>query len=126
MMTGGRILHHMYHRLRNKEDTLLISGYQAAGTRGRKLIDKEPTIRIFGEEVPVNCKIETMTSLSGHADREELFTWLKNFNNSPKVTFTIHGENPGMRMYAQAIRDRLKWNVVEPNYLESYDLFKGI
>ena len=116
----------MYHRLPIKQDTLLISGYQAAGTRGRKLVDKDPTIRIFGQDVPVNCRIETMTSLSGHADREELFAWLKNFTNSPKVTFTIHGENPGMSAYAQAIRDRMKWNVVEPNYLESYNLFKGI
>ncbi|WP_276370146.1 MBL fold metallo-hydrolase [Chryseolinea sp. H1M3-3] len=126
MMTGGRILHHMYHRLPNKQDTLLISGYQAAGTRGRRLVDKEPTIRIFGEEVAVNCKVENMSSFSGHADREELFGWLKNFKNPPKVTFTVHGENPGLSIYAQAIRDRMKWNVVVPEYLESMQLFQGI
>jgi metallo-beta-lactamase family protein len=126
MMTGGRILHHMHHRLRNKQDTLLISGYQAAGTRGRRLVDKEPTIRIFGEDVPVNCQVENIRSFSGHADREELFAWMGSFKSSPKMTFVVHGENPGLANYAQAIRDRLQWNVVEPQYLESVELFRGI
>jgi metallo-beta-lactamase family protein len=126
MMTGGRILHHMYHRLKNKQDTLLISGYQAEGTRGRKIVDKSPTIKIFGEDVPVLCRVVNMTSLSGHADREELFTWMKNFKDKPKMTFVVHGERPGLSIYAKAIRDRLGWNVIEPEYLESVSLFRGI
>jgi metallo-beta-lactamase family protein len=126
MMTGGRILHHLYNRLPNKQDTVLIAGYQAEGTRGRKLVDKSPTIRIFGEEVPVNCKIENMTSLSAHADREELFRWMSNFKTKPKMTFVVHGENPGMREYAKTIRERMQWNVAEPQYLESVILFRGI
>lgn len=126
MMTGGRILHHLYHRLRNPQDTILIAGYQAEGTRGRRLQDGEPTIRIFGEEVPVNCKIKTMSAFSGHADREELFTWMGNFKKPPKITFTIHGENPDLGAYAQAIRDRMKWNVISPEYLQSVELFNGI
>jgi metallo-beta-lactamase family protein len=126
MMTGGRILHHMYHRLRNPQDTFLVAGYQAEGTRGRKLVDKEPTIRIFGEEVPVKCRVENMSSLSGHADREELFTWMKGFTSKPKITFTVHGENPGMHQYAEDIRNTLQWNVVEPEYLETVSLFAGI
>src|SRR5690606_1789617 len=112
MMTGGRILHHMYHRLRNQQDTLLISGYQAEGTRGRKIVDREPTIRIFGEEVPVNCHVENMTSFSGHADKDELFAWLGNFKEKPKLTFTVHGEDPSLSRYAQGIRDRFNWNVM--------------
>jgi metallo-beta-lactamase family protein len=126
MMTGGRILHHLYHRLRNPQDTILIAGYQAEGTRGRRLQDGEPTLRIFGAEVPVNCKIKTMGAFSGHADREELFAWMKNFVRPPKITFTIHGENPDLGIYAQAIRDRMKWNVTSPQYLESVELFNGI
>lgn len=126
MMTGGRILHHMYHRLKNRQDTLLISGYQAAGTRGRKIVDREPTIRIFGEEVPVNCHVENMTSFSGHADRDELFAWLANFKDKPKLTFTIHGEDPSLSRYAQSIRDRMNWNVMVPAYMESVELFNGI
>lgn len=126
MMTGGRILHHLYNRLRNKQDTLLLAGYQAAGTRGRKLVEKNPTLKIFGEEVPVNCRVENMTALSSHADREELFSWMKHFNKKPKITFVVHGENPDLKNYAQAIRDRMEWNVIQPEYLESVSLFKGI
>lgn len=126
MMTGGRILHHMFHRLKNKQDTLLISGYQAEGTRGRRLVDKEPTIRIFGEEVPVNCHIENMKSFSAHADRDELFAWLVNFKDKPKITFTVHGEDPSLSIYGQSIRDRMNWNVVVPAYMESVELFNGI
>jgi metallo-beta-lactamase family protein len=126
MMTGGRILHHMYHRLRNKEDTLLIAGYQAEGTRGRKLLEKSPTIRIFGEEVPVRCHVENMTSLSGHADREELFQWMRNFERPPDVTFTVHGEGSDLDKYGASIRERMKWNVIKPEYMQKISLFEGI
>ena len=126
MMTGGRIVHHLYHRLRNSQDTILVSGYQAEGTRGRRLVDKEPTLRIFGEEVPVNCHVENMTSFSGHADREELFSWMKNFKSAPKITFTVHGEGKNIEAYTQAIRERMKWNVIQPKYLEFVQLFSGI
>jgi metallo-beta-lactamase family protein len=126
MMTGGRILHHLYHRLRNPQDTVLISGYQAEGTRGRKLVDKEPTIRIFGEDVPVNCRVVNMTSLSSHADREELFEWMGKFKRSPKITFTVHGEGASIDVYSKAIRERMKWNVIQPVYLETVQLFSGI
>ena len=125
-MTGGRFLHHMYNRLSKKEDTILISGYQAEGTRGRKLLEGDSTIRIFGENVPVKCTVANMTSLSGHADREELFTWMANFKKAPAITFTVHGEAGEIKEYAQSIRDRKKWNVVEPNYLESFEIFKDI
>jgi metallo-beta-lactamase family protein len=126
MMTGGRILHHLYNRLPNPQDTVVVAGYQAEGTRGRKLVDKEPTIRIFGQDVPVNCKIENMTSLSGHADKEELFDWMKNFRHSPKMVFTVHGEKNHLDAYNKAIRERLGWNVLQPAYLETVNLFKGI
>ncbi len=126
MMTGGRILHHLYHRLPNPQDTVVIAGYQAEGTRGRKLVDKEPAIRIFGEDVPVRCKVENMTSLSGHADKDELFLWMRNFKKAPKMVFTVHGEKEQIETYSKAIRKELGWNVVQPVYLESVDLFRGI
>lgn len=126
MMTGGRILHHLYHRLRNPNDTVVVSGYQAEGTRGRKLVDGEATIRIFGEEVPVKCKVENMTSLSGHADKDELFEWMKGFKQSPKMVFTVHGEKDNIEAYSNAIKEHFGWNVFQPVYLESVDLFRGI
>lgn len=126
MMTGGRILHHLYHRLRNPQDTVVVAGYQAEGTRGRKLVDKEPTIRIFGEEVPVKCRVENMTSLSGHADKEELFQWMSHFKSAPKMVFPVHGEKNYLDAYAQGIKARFNWNVIQPAYLESVSLFRGI
>ena len=89
-------------------------------------MEKNPTLKIFGEEVPVNCRVENMTALSSHADREELFSWMKHFKKKPKITFVVHGENPDLKNYAQAIRDRMEWNVIQPEYLESVSLFKGI
>jgi metallo-beta-lactamase family protein len=126
MMTGGRILHHMFHRLPNSQDTLLIAGYQAEGTRGRSLLDHAPTIKIFGEEVPVNCRVEFINSLSGHADREELFRWMGGFRDKPKMAFAVHGESPDIDVYAQSIRDRMGWRVIVPQYLETVSLFEGI
>jgi metallo-beta-lactamase family protein len=126
MMTGGRILHHLYHRLPNPQDTVVVSGYQAEGTRGRKLVDKEPTIRIFGEEVPVRCTVENMTSLSGHADKEELFQWMANFKSAPKMIFTVHGEKKVLEAYGSEIKERFGWNVIQPVYLEAVELFRGI
>lgn len=126
MMTGGRILHHMYNRLPNAQDTILISGYQAEGTRGRDLMDGAQTIKIYGEEVPVRCRVEHMTSLSGHADRAELFQWMSNITDSPKLTLCVHGEGEKIQRYARAIHDRLGWKVIVPQYLESVELFSGI
>ena len=96
----------MYHRLRNEQDTILIAGYQAEGTRGRDLDEGKPFVKIFGEDVPVRCAVAKMTSLSGHADRDELFAWMKNFKSRPKMVFTIHGEGKDLVLYSQAIRQR--------------------
>jgi metallo-beta-lactamase family protein len=126
MMTGGRILHHMYHRLKNQQDTFLIAGYQAEGTRGRDLLEESSSVRIYGEEVPVNCKIEKISSMSGHADKAELFKWMENFKDKPKITFCVHGEGERLERYAQGIRDRFGWNVTVPKYLDSVVLFTGI
>jgi metallo-beta-lactamase family protein len=126
MMTGGRILHHLYHRLRREQDTVLITGYQAEGTRGRRLLDGDKTIKIFGEEVPVQCRVEYTNSMSGHADREELFRWMSQLKQKPKITFTVHGEGNDLYAYAESIRQHFGWNVMVPKYLESVQLFESI
>jgi metallo-beta-lactamase family protein len=126
MLTGGRILHHLYHRLKREQDTVLLAGFQAEGTRGRRLLDGEKTIKIFGEEVPVRCRLEYISSMSGHADKGELFRWLQNFKDSPKITFTTHGEGADLHIYAKNIRETFGWNVTVPKYLESFEVFQGI
>lgn len=126
MMSGGRILHHLYNRLPREHDTIVITGYQAAGTRGRKLVEGEPTIRIFGEDVPVRCRVENLSSLSGHADREELFQWMGHYREAPKIAFTVHGEGDGLAAYAEAIRENFGWNVISPKLHDTVVLFRGI
>ncbi len=126
MMSGGRILHHLYHRLPNKQDTLLIVGYQAAGTRGRKILEGDKTVRIFGEEVPVRCRVVQIEGMSAHADRPELIDWLNGFKDSPKMTFVIHGEPESADHLRSEIEHHFKWNVTVPEYLENFELFQGI
>ena len=127
MCTGGRILHHLFHRLGRKNDTLLFVGYQAIGTRGQRIQSGEPTARIFGIDVEVKCHIETIHGLSAHADQSELHQWLSNFNASPKMTFITHGELENALALAHYLRIDQQWdNVYVPNYLESFELFRGI
>ena len=126
MCTGGRILNHLYHRLPRAQDTLLFVGYQAKGTRGRRILEGEPTIRIFGQDVPVKCQMEVLDGLSAHADKEELFQWMRGIKNTPKMTFIVHGEPSEADPFAQSIRETLGWNVSIPDYLESHVLFDHI
>ena len=126
MITGGRILHHMYNRLPNRKDTVLLAGYQAVGTRGRRLQDGEETIKMFGVHVPVKCTVATIDGLSAHADQTELMDWLKGFKQKPKMTFCVHGEDDSANAFAQKISKELGWNCFVPDYLESVSLFEGI
>lgn len=125
MATGGRVLHHLYHRLRNENDTVLFAGYQAEGSRGRRIQDGETSVKIFGEEVPVKCHVKTINGLSAHADQSELMQWLDNFKESPKFTFITHGEKESATVLAEKIKAK-GWNVVVPEYLETFELFGGI
>ena len=126
MCTGGRIIHHLYNRLQNKNDTVLFVGYQAEGTRGRRLLDGEEKIKMFGYEIPVVCHIEKIEGLSAHADRSELLGWLKHFNDHPKNTFIVHGELKSSESFAETIRKEFGWNVTVPKYKEAIELFRGI
>ena len=92
MATGGRIVHHLKHRLPKRETTVLLCGHQALGTRGRRLQDGASRLRIYGDEVPVEAKIETIHGLSAHADQVELVRWLGGFSSPPQHTYVIHGE----------------------------------
>lgn len=126
MCTGGRILHHMANRLPRETDTFLFAGYQAEGTRGRDMLEGEKTVKIFGEQVPVRCRVRKVNGLSAHADQEELLTWLKGFKKGPKITFVTHGEPATAKAFATTITQQLGWNTIVPQYLESVSLFEGI
>ena len=125
MVTGGRILHHLFHRLPNPKDRVLFTGYQAEGSRGRALIEGEKQIKIFGETVSVNAKIKTMEGLSAHADKNDLIEWLNGFESAPKLTCIVHGEQEGACSLSNHLHAQ-GWNTVVPTYLESIQLFQGI
>lgn len=111
MATGGRVLHHLKHRLPNPDTTVLLAGYQAEGTRGRSLQDGAKEIRMLGEVVPVRAKIKVLDGFSAHADQGEILRWLGTFKKAPRMTYVVHGEPPAANALAEVIRERLKWQV---------------
>ncbi|MEQ9221340.1 MAG: MBL fold metallo-hydrolase [Cyclobacteriaceae bacterium] len=125
MATGGRIIHHLYHRLPNEQDTILFTGFQAEGSRGRSLVEGEKKVRIFGEEVNVKARIANIDGLSAHADQEQLLEWTDEIKDSPKRTFLIHGEKDGMLALKKKLEEK-NWNVTIPEYLESFTLFDHV
>ncbi|HMI64533.1 MAG TPA: MBL fold metallo-hydrolase [Cyclobacteriaceae bacterium] len=126
MLTGGRILHHLYHRLRNEQDTFLFAGFQAEGTRGRTILQGGKFVKLFGEQVPVNCHVREIHGLSAHADQSELLRWLDGLNVAPKKIFITHGEETVAMNFAATIRQKRGWDPIVPSYLQSFELFKGI
>jgi metallo-beta-lactamase family protein len=109
MATGGRILHHLQHRVSDERTTVLFVGYQAAGTRGRLLRDGVKTLRLFGEEVPVRAAVLATDALSAHADQAELLRWLKGFTKPPRMTYCVHGEPQAAVALKKAIEEQLAW-----------------
>ncbi|MBW7996593.1 MAG: MBL fold metallo-hydrolase [Candidatus Glassbacteria bacterium] len=122
MVTGGRILHHMLHRLPHKQNTILFIGYQAQGTRGRAMVDGARSIKIHGRQVPVKAKIAQIDGFSGHPDSNEILAWLMGFNRKPDTAFIVHGEPESSAGLARRIRDKLGWNVEVPKFGQSYEL----
>lgn len=122
MMTGGRILHHLKAYLPDPRSTLVITGFQAAGTRGRSIIDGAKAIKIHGMPVAVNAQIEFIESLSAHGDYGDILRWLKGFTQPPKTTFLVHGESDSAMALKERIEKELRWKVTIPKYLEKFDL----
>lgn len=122
MMTGGRILHHLKAYLPDPNSTLIVTGFQAMGTRGRAILDGAKAIKIHGMPVTVNAKLEFMESLSAHADYKDIMRWLGGFTVPPKTTFLVHGEPEACAAMKERIEKELGWNVEVPKYMEKYDL----
>jgi metallo-beta-lactamase family protein len=112
MATAGRIVHHLKQRLPDNRTTVLLVGFQAAGTRGRLLQDGVKILRMHGQEVPVRATIETINGLSAHADRLEILRWLKGFIDPPRQTFIVHGEPSASAMLQETIAAELGWPAV--------------
>lgn len=122
MLTGGRVLHHLEDRIDDTRTTVLLAGYQAAGTRGRRLKEGEMTLKFYGRSVPVKAKIECIDGLSAHADQNEIFRWLKGFKRPPKKTYIVHGEPDSAKVLADKISQDLNWDVAVATDGQSVDL----
>lgn len=121
MATGGRVLHHLARRLPDERTTVLLVGYQAAGTRGWSLQSGAATLRIHGEDVPVRARVASISGFSAHADEAELARWLTALPTPPGRTFLVHGE-PAALAAARARMERLGWPCQVPAHLEAVEL----
>jgi metallo-beta-lactamase family protein len=122
MATGGRVLRHLKAALPDRKNTILFSGYQAAGTRGRRLLDGASEVKIHGQMVPVAARIERMEGMSAHADSDELLRWCRHFARPPAMTFLVHGEPHGIGAMRERIASELGWRVEAPDYLQTVSL----
>lgn len=120
MCEAGRIKHHLKHNLWRKECTVLFVGYQAIGTLGRKLVDGAKKVKLFGEDISVNARIEMIDGFSGHADKDGLLEWIGKFNKKPKKIFVVHGEEEGMGEFASLINQKFSIETIIPGKGDSY------
>jgi metallo-beta-lactamase family protein len=114
MATGGRVLHHLAKTLPDPRNTVLFVGFQAAGTRGRQLIEGAQEVKIHGHLVPVQARVEKLNGMSAHADAGEIVRWLKTFPAAPGVTYLVHGEPSAQDTLKGRIERELAWNVQVP------------
>jgi metallo-beta-lactamase family protein len=122
MCDAGRIVHHLINNLPHAQNAIVITGFQAYGSLGRRLVDKATKVRLFGEEIPVRASIHTIGGLSAHADQAGLLDWLKGFQKTPKTVFVVHGEAESSSVFAACIREELGWEkVIIPERLHTYN-----
>jgi metallo-beta-lactamase family protein len=121
MMDAGRIVHHLKYRLPHPNNTIVLGGYMAVGTRGRFLQEGAKYLKMHGQQVPVRAAVEKIPGLSGHADRSGLLRWLEPLP-PPKQTFLVHGEADSAEALAKTLRTERRWNVTLPELGESFEL----
>ena len=122
MCEGGRILHHLKNNIGDPRNTILLTGYQAENTLGRKIEEHWENVPIFGEPMRLRAEVEKVDALSGHADREEMLGWMKPLAGGLKRVFLVHGEADQQGAFAAAIRQRYGLEVVVPGRGASFDL----
>jgi metallo-beta-lactamase family protein len=118
MCDAGRIKFHLLNNLGKRQNTILITGFQAQGTLGRRLVDGAKTARIYGKEIPVRAEIYTIGGFSAHADQAAILHWLKQFKRPPTQTFVVHGEPNAAQALADYIK-KMNWEVTIPGLGDS-------
>lgn len=122
MCEGGRILHHLKHAVTDPDNIVLIVGFQAADTLGRRIVEKRETVKIFGEETPLRARVETINALSAHADRNGLSHWIDEVKDNVRQAFAVHGEPDKTAAMAQMLREKGIRRVAEPLPGQTYDI----
>lgn len=114
MLTGGRMLNYLETQAQNPNNTLLFVGYQAEGTRGRKLLEGERELKVYGKEVPFKMEVVEIEGLSAHADHNELLDWLKDLESKPEHIFITHGESESAMALKEGIKEEYSWDAEIP------------
>lgn len=122
MATGGRVLHHLKAFAPDHKNTILFSGFQAAGTRGRAMLEGAREVKIHGQWIPVQAEVADLPMLSAHADANELMRWLSGFKRSPRGVFVVHGEAQASEAMRSRIDRELGWNAVVPRQDQVFEL----
>ena len=122
MMENGRILHHLKRRIGDDRTTILVTGWQAPNTLGRRIVENQPMVPILGREYPLRARVEKLTGFSCHADKQELLDWAGAMRIQPRKTFLVHGEEESTQSLAQALQTELGFSNVEiPEPHQSFD-----
>jgi metallo-beta-lactamase family protein len=122
MATGGRVLHHLKHYIGDPRNTVLLAGFQAAGTRGARLVHGETEVKIHGHLYPVRAEIDKLDNMSAHADYQEILEWLGHFREGPRKTFITHGEPEAASSLKFKIEEHLGWRAEIPEYGQTEEL----
>ena len=125
MCEAGRVCHHLKYNLWKKNCTVLFVGYQAEGTLGRRILDGAESVKIYGDEIAVNARIESLNGISGHADKEGLLRWIDQMEKKPSMVFVNHGEDTAASEFAQTVGDRFSVKTDAPYSGAVYDLSEG-
>jgi metallo-beta-lactamase family protein len=123
MVTGGRVLTYLKQMIDEPETFVVLVGYQAEGTRGRQLLEGTGEIKFFGKYYPVKAKIESIHSLSAHADQGELLDWLSDIKEKPQKVFLIHGEPSAQDVFRVKLKDRYAWDSYQPKRDEEFTIY---
>jgi metallo-beta-lactamase family protein len=120
MAENGRILHHLRNRIEDPRNTILIVGFQAENTLGRRIMDGEPRVRIFGDEFNVRADVQVTTGLSGHADRDGLLEWVGQIPTPPRHVYLVHGELSAATALADGLRQSFGIDAKVPDWRQSF------
>ncbi len=122
MLTGGRVLHHLRHRVSDARTSVVFVGFQPPGSRGDWMKRGNSTMQLLGEEVPVRAEVLEISGLSAHADRSELLQWCRSCSGAPNRVAVVHGEPDSSTSFSRTLQTELGWDAFTPRYLETIEV----